>query len=59
MATPIVSGALGLLLSMEPGISFADAKKRIMETSIKNPELLKYAQAGRIDIYRMLMNQRN
>lgn len=59
MATPIVTGALGLLLSMEPGISFADAKKRIMETSIKNPELLKYAQAGRIDIYRMLMNQRN
>ena len=57
MATPLVTGALGLLLSMEPEIGFAEAKKRIMETSNKNPELLKYARAGRIDIYRMLMNK--
>ena len=59
LSTPIVTGALGLLLSMEPGISFTEAKKRIMNTSIKNPEFLKYAQAGRIDIYRMLMNRWN
>jgi subtilisin family serine protease len=59
MATPIVSGALGLLLSMEPGMSAAEAKKRIMQTSLKTPDLLKYAQAGRLDIYRLLTNQRD
>ncbi|MDD4976184.1 MAG: S8 family peptidase [Bacteriovorax sp.] len=59
VATPIITGALGLLLSMEPGISYTEAKNRLMETSIKTPELLKYAQAGRLDIYRLLTNLRN
>ncbi|MGZ3789187.1 MAG: S8 family serine peptidase [Bacteriovorax sp.] len=59
MATPMVTGALGLLLSIEPGISYTEAKKRLMDTSVKNAEYLKYAQAGRVDVYRLLTNTRN
>lgn len=58
-AAPMVAGALGLLLSKEPNIGYAEAKKRLMETTLKNEELLKYAQAGRIDLYRLLTNKRD
>ena len=57
-ATPMVTGALGLLLSKEPNLGYAEAKARLIETSVKNEEYLKYAQGGRLDLYRLLTNQR-
>lgn len=59
MATPIVSGVLGLLLANEPGISVEDAKRRLIESTIKNSTLTKYSQGGRVDAHALLTNQRN
>lgn len=59
MATPIVSGVLGLLLANEPGISVEDAKRRLIESTIKNSTLTRYSQGGRVDAHALLTNQRN
>ncbi|ATH07570.1 hypothetical protein BIY24_06310 [Halobacteriovorax marinus] len=59
MATPFVSGVLGLLLANEPGITIDQAKERLMESTILNSSLSDYAAAGRVDAYRMLRNERN
>jgi thermitase len=58
MATPIVSGALGLLLANEPGISYLEAKKRLMETTDNPKSLDGLSVAGRINTYRMLRNEK-
>ncbi len=59
MATPFVSGVLGLLLANEPGISIIEAKNRLMESTVLNSSLSKYSAAGRVDAFRMLNNERN
>lgn len=59
MATPMVSGVLGLLLANEPGISYLEAKRRIMETTVRNTTLSGYSIEGRVDAYRMLRNETN
>lgn len=56
MSTPMVSGALGLLLSKYPGMKPLEAKRRLIETSIKNKDYKQYARGGRVDAYRLLMN---
>lgn len=59
MATPFVSGVLGLLLSHEEGMSIDEAKERLMESTILNRSLGNYAVTGRVDAFRMLKDQRN
>ncbi len=59
MATPLVSGVLGLLLANEPGIDFAQAKKRLMESTVRNTTLGEYSIEGRVDAFRMLNGERN
>ena len=59
MATPMVSGVLGLLLSQEEGINFSDAKTRLMESTVRNSSLSTYAIDGRVDAFRMLRGERN
>lgn len=59
MATPFVSGVLGLLLANEPGISIIEAKERLMESTVLNSSLSQYSAAGRVDAFRMLTNERN
>ncbi|MFG1492262.1 S8 family peptidase [Halobacteriovorax sp. GFR7] len=59
MATPMVSGVLGLLLSKEDGLSFSEIKERIYSTSVPNPGLITKAKSGRIEAYRLLNNIQN
>jgi len=58
MATPFVSGVLGLLLSQNKGMSVESAKERIMATTVRNSGLEGKALAGRVDAYRMLKDLR-
>ena len=59
MATPMVSGVLGLLLSQNDQLSFTEIKERIYATSIPNAGLITKAKSGRIEAYRLLKNIRN
>lgn len=54
MATPIVAGALGLLLSEFPGMDVQTAKARLMETSDNKENFKEVGIAGRVNIYRLL-----
>lgn len=54
MATPMVSGVLGLLLSKEGNISFAEAKKRLLETTVNNGNLGGLSTNGRVDAFNLL-----
>ncbi|MCB9091558.1 MAG: S8 family serine peptidase [Halobacteriovoraceae bacterium] len=57
MATPYVSGAVGLLLSVEPQLSAVEVKKRVMETSVKSLAYLGRVESnGRLNIERLLNN---
>ena len=59
MATPFVSGVLGLLLANEPGITVMEAKERLMQSTVLNSSLTDYAASGRVDAFRMLTGERN
>ena len=59
MATPFVSGVLGLLLANEPGITIDEAKSQLMGSTVRNRSLGQYAASGRVDAFRMLKNDRN
>lgn len=60
MATPHVSGALGLLLAHEGKMSVEEAKFRLMETSVKVDSYEdKVSSGGRLDAHRLLLNQRD
>ncbi|MFG1499155.1 S8 family peptidase [Halobacteriovorax sp. XZX-3] len=59
MATPMVSGVLGLLLSKEEGLTFSQIKERIYSTSVPNAGLITKAKSGRIEAYRLLNNIQN
>jgi len=59
MATPHVSGVLGLLISHEKDLSFADIKERILMTSVPVRSFKrKLMTGGRIDAYNILMDIR-
>ena len=58
MATPHVSGVVGLMLSKDPGLTPAQIRERIVRTSTQTSALKGVSQSnGRIDAYRALMNQ--
>ncbi|MBK26380.1 MAG: subtilase [Halobacteriovorax sp.] len=59
MATPFVSGAIGLLLTHEKNMTPKEIRERLMATSVKNKTLVKYAASGRLDAYRLLKDMRN
>lgn len=55
MATPVVSGAIALLLSREPGLSNAEVKIRLRESAV-DLHLPRNKQGwGRLDIQKMLL----
>ncbi|MAF77784.1 MAG: subtilase [Halobacteriovoraceae bacterium] len=59
MATPHVSGALGLLLTQEGRMSHQDMKERLLETSV--PVITyrnKVRKGGRLDVYNLLTDYR-
>ena len=59
MATPHISGALGLLLAQEGRMSHADMKERLMATSIPVGTLRgKTINGGRLDAYNLLTDTR-
>lgn len=58
MATPHVSGVVGLLLSQEPGLTPAQIKERLIRTSTKTAKLKSASlSGGRVDAYKALMNE--
>ena len=59
MATPFVSGAIGLLLTHEKNLTPKEIRDRVMGTAVPNKKLLKYGAAGRLDAYRLLKDTRN
>lgn len=59
MSAPFVSGVVGLLLSQETGLSMAEVRERIIETSVRNSSLATSAQGGRMDAFRVLNDTRN
>ena len=57
MATPHVSGVVGLLLSKEPGLTPAEIRERLIRTSTQTTKLKSSSlSGGRVDAYRALMN---
>lgn len=57
MATPHVSGVVGLLLSKEPGLTPAQIRERLMRTSTQTTKLKSASMSGgRVDAYRALTN---
>ncbi|MDC0253653.1 S8 family serine peptidase [Bacteriovoracales bacterium] len=60
MATPHVSGAIGLLLAQEGRISHEEMKERLMATSVPIPTLRGKVMAGsgRLDAFNLLTNTR-
>lgn len=58
MATPFVSGAMGLLLSRNPNMSPAEAREQLTATSVKNGSLDSYTVSGRMDALRLVKNLR-
>lgn len=55
MAAPFVSGAMGLVLSMNPGITPLEARKKVEQTAVKNGELNgKSTTSGRMDMFALL-----
>lgn len=54
LSAPLVTGAAGLALSLNNKLTALQLKEKIIQTSIKNPELSKIGQGGRLDIYELL-----
>ncbi|MBT3982162.1 MAG: S8 family serine peptidase [Bacteriovoracaceae bacterium] len=60
MATPHVSGAIGLLLSLYPHLTAAQVKKRVIATSKEVVKLKDVSESGgRMDAYRLLTDDRS
>lgn len=58
MATPHISGIIGLLLSQEPNITPAQIKERLINTSVKTGILTGDSLSnGRVDAYRVISNR--
>ncbi len=59
MATPLVSGAVGLLLSHEPNLSVSEVRERVIATAVNNGELEDMSVSnGRMDTKRLLLDER-
>lgn len=58
MATPFVSGGVGLLLSRNPNMTPAEVREQLVATSVKNGSLDSYTVSGRMDAYRLIRNER-
>lgn len=57
MATPHVSGIVGLLLSHEPTLTPTDVRERLVKTSVRATELKKVSLSkGRVSAYNAVMN---
>lgn len=54
LSAPMVAGAAGLALSKNPKLTAVQVKEKIIQTSTQDPELLKFAQGGRVDLYELL-----
>lgn len=59
MATPFVSGAMGMFVLQNPGMSPEEVREQLISTSIKNGSLDKFTVSGRMDAFRFLKNMRN
>jgi thermitase len=58
MATPHVAGVVGLLLSVEPKLTPAQVRERLIKTSTKTSKLSTASlSGGRVDAYRALTNK--
>lgn len=57
MSAPIVTGALGLLLSENPGMDVQTAKTRLMETSDNKEKFSELGVSGRLNVHRLLIGQ--
>lgn len=57
MAAPIVSGALGLLLTQYPGMDVQTAKARLMETADNKEKFQELGLSGRLNTYRLLLGK--
>jgi hypothetical protein len=49
-----VAGAAGLAFSKKPTLTAVQIKEKMIESSIKDPELVQYAQGGRVDLLQLL-----
>jgi len=60
MAAPHVSGAVALLLSIEPNLSPEEVVERVIATAKKERKLKKHTiSGGRLDLFRLLNNTRS
>ncbi len=59
MATPLASGVIGLLLTENPGMTPLEVRDRVEATAVRNGLVDKYTRSGRIDAYRLLVNETN
>ena len=58
MASPMVAGAVALLKSREPELSWSEAKSRILDTADRTPTLTGLVlTGGRLNLFRCLMPQ--
>jgi len=58
MSAPYVSGVIGLMLSIEPGLTPIQIKNRLINTSTKTSRLSEASvSGGRVDAYRALINK--
>lgn len=59
MATPLVSGGIGLLLSHDPELSVTEVRERVVATAVDNGSLADMAISnGRMDTKRLLNDER-
>ncbi|MFT6544099.1 MAG: hypothetical protein ACJAT2_001416, partial [Bacteriovoracaceae bacterium] len=54
-----VSGAIGLLLTHEKNLTPGEIRDRLVKSSVKNKNLNKYSQSGRLDAFRFLKDLGN
>lgn len=58
MSAPFVAGVVGLMLSQDPHLTPLQIRNRLINTSIKTPDLQSSSQSsGRVDAYRALINK--
>lgn len=54
MAAPFVSGAMGLLLSVDPNMTPLEARERLEATAVRNGKLDEYTRSGRMDVFALI-----
>lgn len=56
MATPFVSGMLGLALSINKELTYQELKTALIESAVMNDDLENYCVGGRADAFKFLQN---